>query len=33
MSFPLQRFLFMKHYIYLCMQKENVWHKIYSDLS
>ncbi len=34
MSFSLKCFLFMKHCNYLCMQKkENVWHKIYFDLS
>lgn len=33
MPFPLQCFLFVKHYAYLCMQKENVWRKISSNLS
>lgn len=33
MSFSLQCFLFVKHYAYLCIQNENVWHKIYSALS
>ena len=33
MPFSLKCFLFMKHCNYLCSKKENVWHKIYFDLS